>query len=72
MDSYESLVIQAVKGLKKLKGFRNHSDEAHSMNCTLAGRVMQVFGVGMTRAVRLCHLAELDPDFPCYGRRKTK
>lgn len=63
-EDYEKLVKRAVQGLKRIGRFRYEDcDEPHSLDCTLAGRVMRVFGIGMTRACQLCELAGEDPHF---------
>ena len=64
MQNAEELVKRAVIGLKRIGKFRYESgDDPHSLDCTLAGRVAQVFCVGMTRAIEICRLADQDPDF---------
>jgi hypothetical protein len=63
--SDSDLAIRAVRGLVRLGEFHYPEDydgDGHCLDCSLAGRVMQVFGVGMTRATELCLAAGCDPD----------
>lgn len=58
------LVSRAIKGLKYLGPFpRVAGSEPHSMDCTLAGRVSHVFGIGMTSAIQMCRKCGEDPDY---------
>lgn len=55
MVRQRSLVSRAVIGLKNLGRFRYEpGDDPHPLDCSLAGRVSRVFGMGMTRASLLC------------------
>lgn len=60
---YRDLVWRAVRGLKSIGSF------PHPLDCTLAGRVAHVFGVGMTRAIEICREWHEDPEYrriePC-------
>jgi hypothetical protein len=51
----KELVGRAISGLKRIGtfGYMRGSDP-HVLDCTLAGRVAYVFGVGMGRAIALC------------------
>lgn len=59
---YHDLVLRAVRGLKSIGSFPAASDP-HPLDCTLAGRVSHVFGVGMTRAIELCRVCGEDPHY---------
>ena len=59
---YHDLVRRAVRGLKSIGSFPPSTDP-HPLDCSLAGRVAHVFGVGMTRAIELCRACCEDPDF---------
>lgn len=61
---YRDLTLRAVRGLKAL-GSWSYTDgsDPHPLDCTLAGRVCHVFGVGMTRAIAICCDANEDPEY---------
>jgi hypothetical protein len=62
--NYKELTHRAVKGLKHIGSFRRvEGNDPHSLDCSLAGRVCHVFGVGMTRAHDICIDAGEDPDY---------
>ncbi len=64
MTRQRSLVSRAITGLKHLGRFRYEpGDEPHSLDCSLAGRVSRIFGMGMTRATLLCRQHGEDPHF---------
>ena len=64
MPDYRAMVIKAVKGLKYIGPFDQMPGiDPHPLDCTLAGRVSHVFGMGMTLACELCRAAGEDPDF---------
>lgn len=68
----ESRMATAVRSLKYLGRFRyNDYDEPNPLDCTLAGRVMRVFGMGMTRASELCEVAGEDPHFSESDERRN-
>lgn len=60
---YKKLTHAAVKGLKHIGQFVHRcGDDPHPLDCSLAGRVSQVFLVGMTSAHAICRDAGEDPD----------
>lgn len=65
----DNLAFRAVSGLKHIGSFkRTCGEDPHPLDCSLAGRVAHVFGLGMTRAIQLCREAGEDPDWksdPC-------
>lgn len=68
----KELVKRAIGGLKRLGKFsRLPGDDPHSLDCSLAGRVSQIFCTGMTRAIELCrefgHEPEFDESKQCRG-----
>lgn len=66
--NYAALVRRAVIGLKHIGRFRyEHGDDPHPLDCSLAGRVSHVFGIGMTWACDLCRAAGEDPAFVNEG-----
>lgn len=59
-----SLLKRCVSGLKHVGSFECRSgDDPHPLDCSLAGRVSHVFGMGMTRAHELCIEFGEDPYF---------
>lgn len=51
---YKILTHMAVTGLKHIGSFpRTPGKDPHPLDCNLAGRVCQVFGVGLTRAIEI-------------------
>ena len=67
----KNLICRAVSGLKHIGTFPP-STEPHPLDCTLAGRVSHVFGVGMTRAIQLCKECGEDPGFTqTLGQREV-
>lgn len=61
---HRDLLYRAVTGLKHIGQFaRVCGQDPHPLDCTLAGRVAHVFGVGMTRAIEICREAGQDPEF---------
>lgn len=61
---WRSFVQRAVRGLRFSTPFRHENgDDPHPLDCTLAGRVAFVFGVGMTRAIKLCRQCGEDPEW---------
>ena len=53
-----------VSNLKHIGSFaHNCGDDPHPLDCSLGGRVSQVFGTGMTRARRICIAHGQDPDW---------
>lgn len=62
---YKKLTHSAVKGLKHLGSFQYSpgTNELHSLDCSLVGRVKQVFLVGNTTAHAICRDAGEDPDY---------
>lgn len=70
LPDYRAIKInRAVSGLKHCGSFRRTCGEGpHPLDCTLAGRVSHVFGVGMTSAIQMCRDAGEDPEWkssPC-------
>lgn len=69
MSTENELAYRAVRGLKHIGSFkRTCGEDPHPLDCSLAGRVCQVFGLGMTRAMELCVAAGEDPHWqsdPC-------
>lgn len=69
MSEKNELAFRAVRGLKHIGSFkRTCGEDPHPLDCSLAGRVCQVFGLGMTRAIELCRAAGEDPEWksdPC-------
>lgn len=59
---YHDLVRRAVRGLKSIGSFPAATDP-HPLDCSLAGRVAHVFGIGMTRAIELCRACCEDPEY---------
>lgn len=63
-DRNRGLVARAIAGLKNLGPFiYRPGDDPHALDCSLAGRVSRVFGVGMTMATALCHEFGHDPHY---------
>ena len=63
-DRYRGLVARAIAGLKNLGPFHYEpGDDPHALDCTLAGRVSRVFGLGMTLAIELCREFGQDPAY---------
>lgn len=61
---YQKLMRSAVRGLKHIGSFRPaHGCDPHPLDCSLAGRVAQVFLVGSTSAAEICRDAGEDPDY---------
>ena len=66
MEKYYELVGRAVRGLKRIGRFEYRNEcgiEPHPLDCSMAGRVMWVFGIGMTSACKLCEEFGVDPDY---------
>lgn len=64
VDVQESLIRRAIVGLKHIGTFRHENgDDPHPLDCSLAGRVAHVFGLGMTRACMLVRRHGEDPAF---------
>lgn len=64
MADYRGLVMRAVSQLKHIGPFRHRpGHDPHPLDCTLAGRVSHVFGIGMSAAIGLCTTAGQDPEF---------
>lgn len=62
LDASREMVRRGVRGLKCCGPFRRlHGEDPHPLDCTLAGRVSQVFCTGMTRATEMCVDAGEDP-----------
>lgn len=60
----DDLVRRAIRGLKRCGPFHYRSDdELNPLDCSLAGRVARVFGVGITSAAKMCQDAGEDPDY---------
>lgn len=61
---YRKLIGRAISGLKTLGPFHYQpGDDPHALDCTLAGRVSRVFGLGMTLAIELCREFGHDPAY---------
>lgn len=61
---YKILTHLAVTGLKHIGSFRRIAGEdPHPLDCNLAGRVCQVFGVGLTRAIEIVRDAGENPHY---------
>lgn len=68
------LIARAIRGLKHVGSFHYPTDggcDPHPLDCSLAGRVAHVFGVGMTRATQLCRTYGEDPNF-CNPREEEE
>jgi hypothetical protein len=64
VDVQESLIRRAIVGLKHCGDFsRTNGSDPHPLDCSLAGRVAHVFGMGMTRACMLVRRHGEDPAF---------
>lgn len=64
LDKYRTLLYRAIAGLKHIGQFTPRcGEDPHPLDCTLAGRVSHVFGMGMTRAIEICREAGEDPEF---------
>lgn len=67
------LLNRAVIGLKRIGRFHYpdcESVDPHSLDCSLAGRVSQVFCTGMTRAIELCRRFGENPEFNEAAERR--
>ena len=63
-DKHVSLVKRAIAGLKNIGDFRDwKGEDPHPLDCSLAGRISWVFGLGMTRSCELCHDYGENPHF---------
>lgn len=61
---YRNLVFRAIAGLKHIGKFPHvPGEDPHPLDCTLAGRVSQVFMTGMTRSIELCREFGQDPEY---------
>ena len=68
----EEALKQGIRGLKRIGKFRySDTDEPHNLDCSLAGRVAFVFGVGMTKAIEMCRWAGEDPHFSETAERRS-
>lgn len=55
---------EQIRALKRLGPFpRNVGEDPDPMDCTLAGRVSEFFGIGMTSAIEKCRMAGEDPHY---------
>lgn len=61
---YQDLTRRSVKGLKHIGSFTHCAGiDPHPLDCSLAGRVCHVFGVGMHIAIEIIRDAGEDPDY---------
>lgn len=58
---HASSMVSELKHIGPFK--RKNGDDPHPLDCTLAGRVSHVFGVGMTSAISLCKEFGQDPEW---------
>lgn len=72
---YRDLLERAIRGLKCIGEFHYPDTggvDPHTLDCSLAGRVSQVFCTGMTRATELCREFGQDPDFNEGAERRRE
>ena len=61
-------LLSVVRTLRHIGEVHHYPDDGechdpHILDCSLAGRVSHVFGIGMTSAIELCRDAGCDPDW---------